>query len=108
MANVLDEKLKAQAYEQAKNNNWDAVGETINQLAGYHKDGVDSTGNVGWSGSGENWAAAKKYMNDLQSEFSYDANEYYGNMIRENGGNYTGSSGGGSRGSSGGSSGGEG
>ena len=77
MAKVLDEKKKLLAYEQAKQGNWDAVGETINELAGFYKDGVDSTGNQGWSGKGENWGAAKQFMNDLQKEFNYNANAVF-------------------------------
>lgn len=84
MAKVLDEKKKLLAYEQAKQGNWDAVGETINELAGFYKDGVDSTGNQGWSGKGENWGAAKQFLNDLQKEFSYNANDYYTGVVNKN------------------------
>ena len=72
---VLDEKTKAKAYEQAKSGDWDAVGQTINDLAGY-KEEVDSVGNVSLSG-GANRDAASKYMKDLQREFGYNAEDYY-------------------------------
>ena len=84
MAKVLDEKKKLLAYEQAKQGNWDAVGETINELAGFYKDGVDSTGNQGWSGKGENWGAAKQFMTNLQKEFGYNANDYYTGVVNKN------------------------
>lgn len=57
------------AYQAAQNGDWDAVGAAVNEIAIAGKSDPMK---------GYDFADANAYMKELQDEFKYDANDYYG------------------------------
>lgn len=58
------------AYQAAQAGDWDAVGNYVNEIA--------YSGQKNAQG-GYDMSAANQYLQELQNEFKYDANSYYGN-----------------------------
>ena len=62
-----DSSAHQEAYQAAQRGDWDAVGVAINKV------GMQSPNQYG----GYDMAAANQYMQELQNQFGYNANDYY-------------------------------
>ena len=62
-----DSAAHQEAYQAAQRGDWDAVGVAINKV------GMQTPDNYG----GYDMSAANKYMQELQDQFKYNANDYY-------------------------------
>lgn len=63
-----DSEAHQKAYQAAQNGDWDAVGAAVNEIA---------YGGSNDPAKGYDFTEANAYMNELQDEFKYSANDYY-------------------------------